>query len=86
MSVYNDIEEEGKTIDNLGVVTPWGLVEPFEQVGWGICAWCGSELTEANDSGIDVFVLDGTKCQRICVRCNEKDLGGIKSLPIPRQS
>lgn len=63
--------------ENLGFRTAWGTIESFENIGWGICAWCDCEITEDNDSGIDVFVLDGMKCQRICKSCNNKPNEGI---------
>ena len=55
---------------DLGFLTPWQTTEPFSSTGWGLCARCDGEVTVDNDSGWEVFVEDGSKCQPICAACN----------------
>lgn len=43
------------------------------------CVECGVQITEANDSGWERFLGDGTTTQKVCVECDNKSDSGKKA-------
>ena len=63
-------------MDDLGIKTPWGTIEPFTDNNIPICARCGIRLTEENKSNWS-DTIENNKTQGICKDCLTLDERGI---------
>jgi len=64
-------DDDIEPFSDLGFETPWGTIESFETIGWGLCVDCECEISEENSDGWEVFV-EATKTQKICRKCQSK--------------
>ena len=55
-------------MEDIGIKTPWGTIEPFSDNSIPICARCGIRLTDENKSQWS-DVIEGNKTQHICKNC-----------------
>ncbi len=54
---------------DIGVMTPWGIVEPIDGNSIPACLDCEEVITEDNDSGWQAFTEDGRTTQAVCDGC-----------------
>ena len=55
-------------MEDIGIKTSWGTIEPFSDNSLPICARCGIKLTNENKSKWS-DVVAGNKTQGICKSC-----------------
>ena len=59
-------------IEDIGVKTPWGTIEPFTDNSIPACIRCNIRLTKENKSQWS-DVVEGHKTQGVCKNCLTKE-------------
>ena len=60
-------------MEDIGVKTKWGTIEPFTDNSIPICVRCNTKLTKENTS-LWSDVIEGTnKTQKVCKNCLSDD-------------
>ena len=59
-------------MQDLGFIDKDGKTRPFSSSEWRVCLYCGTPITEVNDSGWERFTsTPGVTCPT-CIDCEEK--------------
>jgi len=60
-------------VEDVGIKTKAGIVEPFVDNEIPVCARCGIKLTKENSSAWSDVIKGTNKTQRICKNCETLD-------------
>ena len=66
-------------MEDIGIKTTWGIIEPFTDNSIPICARCGTRLTNENKSQWSDVIENTNKTQGVCIACLTNEEKKIKN-------
>lgn len=56
-------------MEDIGIKTAWGTIEPFTNNSIPVCIRCGIRLTNENKSSWEDVIGNTNKTQGVCINC-----------------